>query len=109
MMKQVADSLAGRATYLRVGPMTRAELHGLGHTGAWDVLFDLTFERWRARLEDSSFEAADWRDAVRVGGYPVPALQLQAGERDHWFAAYVSTYLERDLRDLSAVELLGDF
>jgi uncharacterized protein len=33
MMKQVGDSLAGRAYYLQLWPMTRREQHGLGTAG----------------------------------------------------------------------------
>ncbi len=43
------------------------------------------------------------------GGYP-PALAIaNNSDRAHWFSAYVQTYLERDLRQLSAVSSLPDF
>jgi predicted AAA+ superfamily ATPase len=43
------------------------------------------------------------------GGFP-PALQIDSEtDRGLWFAAYVQTYLERDLRQLSAVSSLPDF
>jgi hypothetical protein len=43
------------------------------------------------------------------GGYPVPAHTLgEPAQRAEWFAGYASTYLERDLRSLSAIENLAD-
>jgi len=43
------------------------------------------------------------------GGFP-PALQIDSeADRSLWFAAYSQTYLERDLRQLSAVASLPDF
>ncbi|MBS0612628.1 MAG: AAA family ATPase [Proteobacteria bacterium] len=45
-MKRVADSLAGRAYYLRLWPMTRREQLGLASTGIWDRFFDADASRW---------------------------------------------------------------
>jgi len=109
MMKQVADSLAGRATYLRLGPLTRREQLEHGTTGLWDALMTEPPDRWRDLLLDGEALHEDWRTVAQRGGFPVPALRLAEDARAHWFASYVSTYLERDLRDLSVVELLGDF
>src|ERR687888_669404 len=51
----------------------------------------------------------DWQALARRGGYPVPALDLNSDDaRATWFAGYVQTYLERDLRDLSVVTSLPD-
>jgi predicted AAA+ superfamily ATPase len=109
MMKQVADSLAGRAAYLNVVPLTRRELLGQATTGRWSQLFDLPFDDWLPLLQADESPPEDWRAAVTRGGFPVPALQLTADQRPSWFNAYIATYLERDLRDLATIELLGDF
>jgi hypothetical protein len=109
MMKQVADSLAGRAAYLRLVPMTRREQLGFGDTGRWSDVLSEHPDRWRDVLLDDVAPAAEWRDAVIRGGFPPPALHMPDDARAHWFENYISTYVERDLRDLSAVEMLGDF
>ncbi|MES2179104.1 MAG: ATP-binding protein [Gemmatimonadota bacterium] len=109
MMKQVADSLAGRAAYLRLGPMTRREQLGFGETGRWSSLLSEHPDRWRDVLAEDVAPPEDWRDLSVRGGFPPPALHLPDDARAFWFEDYVSTYVERDLRDLSAVELLGDF
>lgn len=109
LMKKVADSLSGRAAYLRLGPFTRQEILGHGKTGRWDALFQHSSEDWPRMLESGNHAAADWRDIVAIGGYPVPALAANAEDRERWFSSYVQTYLDRDLRDLSQIENLGDF
>jgi len=110
LLKAVSESLAGRALTLQLWPLTRRERAGLGEPGRWRALLDASDEDWPALLESGDAEPADWRRAVRTGGYPVPAHDLtDAQDRSLWFAGYTQTYLERDLRELSAVSSLPDF
>jgi hypothetical protein len=110
LMRRVAESLAGRATYLSLWPLTRGEVLGKGRGGRWAELLTRPVRRWPALLQDTPAEPEDWRAAARRGGYPVPALEMDdAGDRAIWFTGYVRTYLERDLQDLSAIDSLVDF
>jgi predicted AAA+ superfamily ATPase len=112
MMKQVGDSLAGRAHYLRMWPMTRREQIGLGSTGAWSNFFEHDVAGWLEMVRTSTAPRADWREQCARGGFPEVAVLsngLSAADRALWFDGYVATYLERDLRDLAAVADLGDF
>jgi predicted AAA+ superfamily ATPase len=69
-----------------------------------DRLFAADFD-WR----EWPGEEGDWPAWLLRGGYP-PALQIDSeADRGWWFAAYIQTYLERDLRQLSAVSSLPDF
>jgi uncharacterized protein len=110
MMEKVSESLAGRAAYLTVWPLTRRERLGLGAAGVWSDLLDNPFEAWEEILDAQSTPPMDWREAVLTGGYPVPAYELASPRaRALWFDGYIATYLERDLQTLSSVENLGDF
>lgn len=111
LMNRVSESLAGRASYLTLWPLTRRELAGRGRSGAWSLLFEETPDRWNALLEaETDDETLDWRDVVARGGYPVPALGMESSEdRRIWFDGYVRTYLERDLQTLSSIDNLVDF
>lgn len=110
LMRNVSESLAGRASYLTLAPMTRRELLGHGSCGVWGELLDTGHRDWPEVIAAQPDEAVDWRDATLRGGFPVPALQLDSpADRAIWFDGYVRTYLERDLRDLSAVASLSDF
>ena len=113
LMRRVSESLAGRASYLTLWPMTRREQRGLGRCGRWDELLATSDADWRDLLagETERDDAAeDWRALARRGGFPTPALALDtAADRRIWFDGYVRTYLERDLQDLAAISALPDF
>lgn len=105
LMGRVADTLAGRAIYLELPPFCPAEW--MGRKEALEPI---------NRLFASNFDLRDWPDEkgywqrwLLRGGFP-PALAIEADrDRGLWFAAYVQTYLERDLRQLSDVASLPDF
>ena len=105
LMEQVADSLAGRAAYVTLWPLTRRERLGQAATGRWDLLFSTPVTDWGAVLADDDAPREAWRTVVRHGGYPVPVLQLESdAARDAWCAGYIDSYLTRDLRDLRATQ-----
>ena len=109
-MSRVSESLAGRASYLTLWPMTRREQLGLGQCGVWERLAEAADADWIDIVAESGGIAGDWRAFVQRGGFPVPAVQLGAPEdRAIWFAGYVATYLERDLQALSSIAALPDF
>jgi predicted AAA+ superfamily ATPase len=109
MMRRIAESLAGRAIYLTLWPMTVSEKRGAAAPGPWsDLLEARSLRRAETRLQTSG-ATFEWQKAALAGGYPVPALQLRRTERSQWFEGYVRTYLERDLQELAAVSALADF
>ena len=110
LMRRVSESLAGRASYLTLWPMTRREQLGLGRCGLWEKLLETRDEDWLDLFAAQSDEPEDWRKLARRGGFPTPAVHLRkADDRAIWFDGYVRTYLERDLQELSAVAALPDF
>ena len=110
LMHRVSESLAGRASYLTLWPMTRREQRGLGRCGVWEALIEARDGDWLDLLAAAPDEPEDWRALARRGGFPVPAVHLRdASERAVWFDGYVRTYLERDLQALSSIAALPDF
>jgi hypothetical protein len=105
LMKQVAETLAGRAIYLDLPPFCPTEWQERkGALSPLDRLFAPDFD-WREWPD----EPGDWTRWLLRGGFP-PALEINSeADRSLWFAAYVQTYLERDLRQLSAISSLPDF
>ncbi len=105
LMGRVADTLAGRAIYLELPPFCPAEWMGRKEAlEPIDRLFASNFD-----LRDWPDEKGYWQRWLLRGGFP-PALAIEADrDRGLWFAAYVQTYLERDLRQLSDVASLPDF
>jgi predicted AAA+ superfamily ATPase len=110
LMRQVSESLAGRASYLTLWPMTRREQAGLGRCGVWEELLATPEAEWLDLLTAQPDAPEDWRGLARRGGFPTPALHLRtARDREIWFDGYVRTYLERDLQELSSITALPDF
>jgi uncharacterized protein len=110
LMRQVSESLAGRASYLTLWPMTRREQLGLGRGGVWEELLATRDEEWLDLLAAQPDRSEDWRALALRGGFPTPAVHLKsAPDRAIWFDGYTRTYLERDLQNLSAISALPDF
>lgn len=108
-MRAVADSLAGRASYVPLHPMTRRESLGMGECGTWSQLFDMPPAHWASLVDGQSVPEESWRDRCRIGGFPVPALTLGDEARNQWFGDYETTYLDRDTRDITNIQNVPDF
>lgn len=105
LMGNVSESLAGRAVYLVLDPLTLGELHGQPPPA---LLTDALAGKWpeEGTLPDPLPELLP----LLQRGF-MPAL-LGLTEQDsilRWWEGYVATYLERDLRQMSQVESLMDF
>lgn len=110
LMRRVSESLAGRASYLTLWPMTRREQRGMGRCGLWEDLLSTEESRWLPLLRGEDGAAEDWRPLARRGGFPTPAIHMKnQADRTVWFEGYVRTYLERDLQTLSSISALPDF
>lgn len=110
MLQGVSESLAGRASYLTLWPMTRRELSGAGRCGFWDELLAADDADWLDILAGDAALQEDWKPLARRGGFPTPALEMaREADRAIWFDGYVRTYLERDLQALSTIAALPDF
>ena len=116
LMHDVAESLAGRASYLTLWPMSRREQLGIGTCGIWDEFITNSEKDWlelvveQALDEPIEDQLKDWRSTVKHGGYPIPALELTEEEdRSIWFDGYIRTYIERDVLQLANISNLVDF
>ena len=101
LMEKVTESLAGRSAMLRLLPLTRREMEGRPQ-------MPLPWESDKSQSSESIWAFNKlWKNFLR-GGYPELALNP---ERDinMWHAAYVQTYLERDVRMLRQVGDLSQF
>ena len=83
LARTISQSLAGRAGMAQLLPFSGAELKAAG-------LLAATADEW-----------------LYLGGYP--ALTATGVTPGDWFSSYITTYLERDVRDLTAVRDLITF
>ena len=110
LMHRVSETLAGRATYINLWPLTRGERLGLRAPGTWSELLSAPVSEWIDLIESRPSVPADWREEARRGGYPTPAVELEGDDaRSLWFDGYLRTYLERDLQTMAAIDNLVDF
>jgi len=97
LLRKLGDSLAGRAAYIRLMPVTIHELLGRCEQPSLYTLFE---KNGISKIADSG--VPDWNpDWLIRGGFPEPAWDKSIDVR-LWFSAYEATYLDRDLRDLSS-------
>jgi len=107
LLRDVADSLAGRAVYLDLNPFCPLEWSCSPHGQA---LLESLFEAESpCTLWQGNTGSGDWREWVLRGGLPPATAVAEHEARAVWFGGYVQTYLERDLRALSAIASLADF
>ncbi len=103
LLKEITESLAGRAVYLTLHPFTRRELSGRLEEEPFLMRF------FRAAAPEALLAAVPQGAAAPVapeevlrGGMP-PVCLGAVGDPGLWFRGYEQTYLERDVRALSQV------
>jgi predicted AAA+ superfamily ATPase len=105
LMRQVSESLAGRAVYFVLHPMTLGEMQRAAPPNT--LARALTGDWPEEGMLDAS--PPDPVEALLRGFLP-PLLTLGSPQAwTRWWDGYVTTYLERDLRQLSQIDNLLDF
>ncbi len=101
-MKKTKDTLAGRIIELSLYPLSAKERN---HKPTQNVV-DMLFER------DFSFDKIETKvieESIILGGYP-EILRLDSElKRRLWFSSYISTYIERDARELGEIREINNF
>jgi predicted AAA+ superfamily ATPase len=105
LMKQISESLAGRAVYFVLDPMTLGEV---AQRSKPDILRQVLSGEW---LEESSLSTPPPDPVSLILRGLMPALLSLSSPQSwiRWWEGYVTTYLERDLRQISQVDALLDF
>jgi len=102
LLSHVSESLAGRAAYFALHPMTRREIGGRTK----ETPFLPGFIRTQGLPRGEAKPVAE--EEVLSGGLPPACLGPEDGLSD-WFRGYVQTYVERDVRQLSQITDLVAF
>lgn len=103
LLPKLSESLAGRLEIITLWPLSQGELSGRIEKFI-DTAFGARFIGGRV-VERSG--ASVW-DRLLRGGYPEPLTRAEDARRDAWFASYISTILQRDVRDLANIDGLSD-
>ncbi len=104
LLRRVSESLAGRAVFLTLRPMALGEQMGKSSPNILQTLLRGTIPGERRVPPGPDPLEIAWRGCM-------PAIMWLPSREAvlDWWAGYVMTYLERDLRDLSQVASLNDF
>lgn len=104
MLPKLADSLAGRMEIATLWPLSQGELISVRE----DFVSAVFAPEFNVR-QYAPLVREELLDRMLLGGYPSALERASANARARWFAAYRTTLLERDIRDLSMVRGLTDF
>lgn len=104
-MKKAKDTLAGRLIEIPMWPLSQKEIH---HKPDENII-DHLLRKGVSDLPNPTVSHTDLMTAVVLGGYPeVLKISSERG-RSMWFNAYISTYVERDIRDVGELRNLSAF
>lgn len=102
LMENVSETLSGRISILELPGLSLREIQGDRFNERFLPTMAYVLERQKTVKEPRNI----W-DIIHRGSYP--ALQDQSLEWNPFYADYVRTYIERDVRALSAVQDLDVF
>lgn len=97
LMKNVSESLAGRAGIINILGLSSSEL-----AGAVGIPYKTDYESLSRKLETYRLQSLT-EVYQRIFKGSMPALYETEQDIEMYYASYVNTYLQRDIRDLTQV------
>ncbi|MGB9722234.1 MAG: ATP-binding protein [bacterium] len=103
LMHNITQSLAGRTAILELMPFAMSE-----RVNNADNALDIS--RWLKKLNEPNLvkKKLSLSEIMLRGSYPEIAFHKKV-DRKLWCSSYITTYLERDIRNLSAIGDLSQF
>jgi predicted AAA+ superfamily ATPase len=99
VLPRIADSLAGRIEVLPLWPFSQSEIEGTTDS-VIDMFFAVKFQP-QTNVKDKR-ETLLMR--VLAGGYPEAYQRTDPERRSAWFGSYITTILQRDIRELANID-----
>ncbi len=100
LLPQLSESLAGRMELLTLSPLSQGEIRGV-REGFVEALFADETD-WTSATPEVVPRDALWK-AILTGGYPPVVARDAVARQAAWFRSYLSTILQRDVRDISNI------
>lgn len=97
-LPKVSESLAGRMEVLTLWPLSIGETEGT-REGFVDAVFAEDDPAW----PKSGLSREALLEIMLRGGYPEAFTREDTARRNAWFASYVTTILQRDIRDIASI------
>lgn len=99
LLPNLSESLAGRMEILTLWPFSQGELIGVKET-----FVDILFKKKLPGLSLKKEERSNILDRIIAGGYPEAVSRTSPTRRKAWFDSYITTILQRDVRDIANIE-----
>ncbi len=104
-MKKTKDTLAGRIIEILMWPLSQKELNNKHE----ENIIDLLFSKGIDGINTTDIPYTKILKAILNGGYPeIQRIESVRG-RALWFNSYISTYVERDIRDVGELRDISAF
>lgn len=100
LMKNVSESLAGRVGILDLMGLSLAELSQTPNNEPFFPDLEYIEER---RENHKNYSTSDIFKIIYNGSFPALNNQDEFQDRNAFYSAYIRTYIERDIRDLSSI------
>jgi predicted AAA+ superfamily ATPase len=104
-MKKTKESLAGRIIEIKLWPLSQKEINHKPN----DNIIDMLFTKDIKDLKPPKISNDKMYQAIIDGGYP----EIQKIKSDRakalWFSSYISSYVERDVRDIGELRDIASF
>ncbi len=107
----LSNALAGRMEVLTLWPLSQGEISGYREDFV-DRLLAKDFSLPASsigRAKKYAIKREDLAGLILRGGFPEVVKRPDAERRRAWFRSYITTILQRDVRDLSKVEGITEF
>ncbi len=104
-MKATKDTLAGRIIEISMWPLSQKEIHHKANENIVDVLFKEDI----STLKISKISYNTILNSIINGGYPEILKIKTIRGKGLWFNSYISTYVERDIRDVGELRDISAF
>jgi uncharacterized protein len=101
-LRQLPDALPGRMEIIELWPFSQGEID---HSP--DAFIDVAFAHGPALSRTSALRKRDYLDRLVRGGYP-EAIRRTSRRRGAFFDSYLTNLIERDVKELAAIERRGD-
>ena len=101
LLPKLSESLAGRMEILSLWPFSQGELEGRP-----EDFIDRAFASKLPQFPASDLSRSELVKRVLTGGYPEVVGKASTSRRSAWFRSYVTTIVQREVRDLANIEHL---
>jgi len=98
-LPKLAESLAGRMEIITLWPISRGEINSNK-----EQFIDTVFAGSKPVIPKKQLSQSELFDTLLAGGYPEVLSRQSQERRKAWFGSYITTILQRDVRDIANIE-----